>query len=212
MDLMGGYLLVLLVLFSANIALLLGNTKINNLKLLVISAIFSIFTFALMDLSSNINIGLLDYFGYIFLVISILTFFIMAYCTKNNNFRALFYSVIIIFITSVVLLSSQSSLDLFSHISYSLLFFIILFVVYQLTKLLHHAKRQYSVIIGEYMALASILIFLFALTYNSTLNLKYAMFSSFLILTPTYQLIYVIIGIFVVLVAGVLINDMRGNR
>ena len=209
---MGGYLLVLLVLFSANIALLLGNTKINNLKLLVISAIFSIFTFALMDLSSNINIGLLDYFGYIFLVISILTFFIMAYCTKNNNFRALFYSVIIIFITSVVLLSSQSSLDLFSHISYSLLFFIILFVVYQLTKLLHHAKRQYSVIIGEYMALASILIFLFALTYNSTLNLKYAMFSSFLILTPTYQLIYVIIGIFVVLVAGVLINDMRGNR
>ena len=212
MDLMGGYLLVLLVLFSANIALLLGNTKINNLKLLVISAIFSIFTFALMDLSSNINIGLLDYFGYIFLVISILTFFIMAYCTKNNNFRALFYSVIIIFITSIFLLSSQSSLDLFSHISYSLLFFIILFVVYQLTKLLHHAKRQYSVIIGEYMALASILIFLFALTYNSTLNLKYAMFSSFLILTPTYQLIYVIIGIFVVLVAGVLINDMRGNR
>ena len=62
------------------------------------------------------------------------------------------------------------------------------------------------------MALASILIFLFALTYNSTLNLNYAMFSSFLILTPTYQLIYVIIGIFVVLVAGVLINDMRGNR
>ena len=212
MDLMGGYLLVLLVLFSANIALLLGNTKINNLKLLVISAIFSIFTFALMNLSSNINIGLLDYFGYIFLIISILTFFIMAYWTKNNNFRALFYSVIIIFITSIVLLSSQSSLDLFSHISYSLLFFIILFVVYQLTKLLHHAKRQYSVIIGEYMALASILIFLFALTYNSTLNLNYAMFSSFLILTPTYQLIYVIIGIFVVLVAGVLINDMRGNR
>jgi len=212
MDLMGGYLLVLLVLFSANIALLLGNTKINNLKLLVISAIFSIFTFALMNLSSNINIGLLDYFGYIFMIISILTFFIMAYCTKNNNFGALFYSVIIIFITSIVLLSSQSSLDLFSHISYSLLFFIILFVVYQLTKLLHHAKRQYSVIIGEYMALASILIFLFALTYNSTLNLNYAMFSSFLILTPTYQLIYVIIGIFVVLVAGVLINDMRGNR
>ena len=212
MDLMGGYLLVLLVLFSANIALLLGNTKINNLKLLVISAIFSIFTFALMNLSSNINIGLLDYFGYIFLIISILTFFIMAYCTKNNNFRALFYSVIIIFITSIVLLSSQSSLDLFSYISYSLLFFIILFIVYQLTKLLHHAKRQYSVIIGEYMALASILIFLFALTYNSTLNLNYAMFSSFLILTPTYQLIYVIIGIFVVLVAGVLINDMRGNR
>ena len=201
MDLMGGYLLVLLVLFAANIALLLGNSKINNLKLLVVSAIFSIFTFVLMNLSSNINIELLDYFGYIFLVIAILTFCIMAYCTKNNNSKVLFYSVIIIFIISTVLLSSQSSLDLFNSILYSLLFFIILFVVYQLTKLLHHAKRQYSVIIGEYMAL----------TYYSTLNLNYTMFSSFLILTPTYQLIYVIIGIVVVLVAGVLINDMRGK-
>ena len=211
MDLMGGYLLVLLVLFAANIALLLGNSKINNLKLLVVSAIFSIFTFVLMNLSSNINIELLDYFEYIFLVIAILTFCIMAYCTKNNNSKVLFYSVIIIFIISTVLLSSQSSLDLFNSILYSLLFFIILFVVYQLTKLLHHAKRQYSVIIGEYMTLASILIFLFALTYYSTLNLNYTMFSSFLILTPTYQLIYVIIGIVVVLVAGVLINDMRGK-
>lgn len=211
MDLMGGYLLVLLVLFAANIALLLGNSKINNLKLLVVSAIFSIFTFVLMNLSSNINIELLDYFGHIFLVIAILTFCIMAYCTKNNNSKVLFYSVIIIFIISTVLLSSQSSLDLFNSILYSLLFFIILFVVYQLTKLLHHAKRQYSVIIGEYMTLASILIFLFALTYYSTLNLNYTMFSSFLILTPTYQLIYVIIGIVVVLVAGVLINDMRGK-
>jgi len=37
------------------------------------------------------------------------------------------------------------------------------------------------------------------------------MFSPFLILTPTYQLIYVVIGIIVVLVAGVLINDTRGK-
>jgi len=211
MDLMGGYLLVLLVLFAANIALLLGNSKINNLKLIVISAIFSIITFILINVSSNINIGLLDYFGYIFLMISILTFCIMVYCTKNNNFKLFTYSVLIVFIISTILLASQSNLDLFNSILYSLLFFIILFVVYQLTKLLRHAKRQYSVIIGEYMTLASILIFLFALTYNSTLNLNYTMFSSFLILTPTYQLIYVIIGIVVVLVAGVLINDMRGK-
>ena len=95
---------------------------------------------------------------------------------------------------------------------YSLLVFIMLFVVYQLTKLLHHAKRQYPVIIGEYMSLFAVLTFIFALTYNSTLNLDYSMFSPFLILTPTYQLIYVIIGIIVVLVIGVLINDSKGGN
>jgi len=90
--------------------------------------------------------------------------------------------------------------------------FIILFVVYQLSKLLHHAKRQYSAIIGEYMCLFSILIFIFAFTYVSTLNLDYNMFSAFLILTPTYQLIYVIIAVIVILVIGVLINDSKGGN
>ena len=97
-------------------------------------------------------------------------------------------------------------------ILYSLCVFIILFVVYQLSKLLHHAKRQYSVIIGEYMCLFSILTLIFALTYNSTLNLDYSMFSPFLILTPTYQLIYVIIAIIAVLVIGVFINDSKGGN
>ncbi|MBQ8016541.1 MAG: peptide ABC transporter permease [Methanobrevibacter sp.] len=211
MDLMGGYLLVLLVLFAANIALLFGNNKINNLKLIAISAIFTIITFILINASNNINLELLDYFGYIFLIISILTFAMMVYCTKNNNIKVLNYSILVIFIISVILLSSQANLNVFNSLSYSLLFFIILFVVFQLTRLLHHAKRKYPVLIGEYMTLESILIFLFALTYNSTLNLNYTMFSSFLILTPTYQLIYVIIGVIVVLVVGVLINDTRGK-
>jgi hypothetical protein len=61
------------------------------------------------------------------------------------------------------------------------------------------------------MCLASILIFIFSLTYYSTITLDYTAFTPFLILTPTYQLIYVVIGIVVVLVAGVLINDYRGK-
>jgi hypothetical protein len=44
------------------------------------------------------------------------------------------------------------------------------------------------------------------------MTLDYTMFSSFLILTPTYQLIYVVIGIIVVLVVGVLINDSKGGN
>ena len=62
------------------------------------------------------------------------------------------------------------------------------------------------------MCLFSILTLIFALTYNSTLNLDYSMFSPFLILTPTYQLIYVIIAIIAALIIGVFINDSRGGN
>lgn len=211
MDLMGGYLLILLLVFAGNIALLLGKYKFNNLKAIVIAAMSSIITFIIICASNYMNIQLLDYFNIIFLFISILTFISMIYCIKWNNLKVLLYSIVLIFIISTVLVSSQSEMDIFNTLLYSLLVFFIFFVVYQLTKLLHHAKRQYSVIIGEYMCLASILIFILALTYDATRTLDYKMFSSFLILTPTYQLIYVIIGIIVVMVAGVLINDKGGS-
>ena len=131
---------------------------------------------------------------------------------KKGNFKASLYVMLIAFLISMVLFASQASMDIFTMLLYSLLVFIVLFIVYQLTKLLHHAKREYPVIVGEYMSLFAVLMFIFALTYNSTLNLDYTMFSSFLILTPTYHLIYVIIGIIVVLVVGVLINDGKGGN
>jgi hypothetical protein len=211
MDLMSAYLLIILVLFAGNIALLLGNSKISNPKLVIISAAYSVVTFLLINASSYLNISLLDYFAYIFLIAAVLVFALMAYCTKNNKLKELLCSVVLIFIILTILISTQANLEFSYTLLYSLFVFVILFVVYQLTKLLHHAKRQYSVIIGEYMSLASILIFIFALTYNSTITLDYTAFDPFLILTPTYQLIYVVIGIVVVLVAGVLINDYRGK-
>ena len=212
MDLIGGYLLVMLVLFTGNIALLIGNVKINNLKLIAISILFSIGVFIILNVSVYLNISLLDYFSYIFLIISLILFFVIFYFIRNNNFKLALYSVLALFIISLTLFCSQTSLNYLEMILYSLCVFIILFVVYQLSKLLHHAKRQYSVIIGEYMCLFSILTLIFALTYNSTLNLDYSMFSPFLILTPTYQLIYVIIAIIAVLVIGVFINDSKGGN
>jgi len=212
MDLIGGYLLVMLVLFTGNIALLMGNVKINNLKLIAISILFSIGVFIILNVSVYLNISLLDYFSYIFLIISLILFFIIFYFIRNNNFKLALYSVLALFIISLTLFCSQTSLNYLEKILYSLCVFIILFVVYQLSKLLHHAKRQYAVIIGEYMCLFSILTLIFALTYNSTLNLDYSMFSPFLILTPTYQLIYVIIAIIAVLVIGVFINDSKGGN
>ena len=212
MDLIGGYLLVMLVLFIGNIALLMGNVKINNLKLIAISILFSIGVFIILNVSVYLNISLLDYFSYIFLIISLILFFVIFYFIRNNNFKLALYSVLALFFISLTLLCSQTSLNHLEMILYSLCTFIILFVVYQLSKLLHHAKRQYSAIIGEYMCLFSILVLIFALTYNSTLNLDYSMFSPFLILTPTYQLIYVVIAIIAVLIIGVFINDSRGGN
>lgn len=214
MDLIGGYLLVVMVLFVANIALMLGNYKLSNLKVIVLSLICSAITFAIMNVSSLLNgqlSFLLDYFSYLFLAITIIIFVSIVYYIRRDDFKIPFYAISLAFVISTALLSSQANLDFLSMALYSLLVFIILFVVYQLTKLLHHAKRQYPVVMGEYMSLFSILMFIFALTYNSTKALDYSMFSPFLILTPTYQLIYVIIGIIVVLVVGVLINDTRGK-
>ena len=212
MDLIGGYLIVMLVLFTGNIALLMGNIKINNLKLIATSILFSIVVFIILNVSVYLNIFIVDYFSYIFLIISLILFFVIFYFIRNNNFKLALYSVLALFIISLTLFCSQTSLNYLEKILYSLCVFIILFVVYQLSKLLHHAKRQYAVIIGEYMCLFSILTLIFALTYNSTLNLDYSMFTPFLILTPTYQLIYVIIAVIAVLIIGVFINDSKGGN
>ena len=215
MDLIGGYLLVLLVLFAGNSSLLIGEHNINNVKLILTALTFAIITFILLNISIYLNAPLsflLGYFSYIFLGIAVIIFAIMFYLLKNNEFKFSLYSVLITFSVSMILFASQSSLNLFEMILYSLLVFIIIFVVCQLSKLLHHAKRQYSVIIGEYMCLFSILMFIFAITYVSTVNLDYTMFSSFLILTPTYQLVYVVIAVIVILVIGVLMNDRNGGN
>jgi hypothetical protein len=212
MDLIGGYLLLLLVLFSANISLMLGNYKFNNVKLAFISAIFFIGSFLLMYVSSNLNLVLLDNLAYVFLIISLIVIASAIYYVKSDSIKIPLYVLMLSFLTSTVLFASQATIDIFTILLYSLLVFIVLFVVYQLTKLLHYAKREYPVIVGEYMSLFAVLMFIFALTYNSVMTLDYTMFSSFLILTPTYQLIYVVIGIIVVLVVGVLINDSKGGN
>ncbi len=212
MDLIGGYLLVMLILFTGNIALLLGNNKINNIKFVLISILYVFSVFLILNISSYFNIELLDYFTYIFLIISILLFITVFYVIKNNKLKLALYIILAIFFVSMLLFGSNSSLNYFELILYSLLSLVIFFVVFKLSILLHHAKRQYSVIIGEYMCLSSILIFIFALTYNYTLNLDYSMFTPFLILTPTYQVIYVLIAVFAILVFGVLLNDAKGGN
>ena len=208
-------MLICLVLFSANLALLIGNFKFDNLKVVILSLICAIVSFALMNISINFKTSLsflLGYFNFIFLIIAIAIFLIMLYYTKKEEIKLSICLISAIALVLTVLLSSQSDLMLFSSIVYSLLVFIVFFVVYQLSKLLVHAKRPYPVIIGEFMCLFAILIFIFALTYYSTFALDYSMFSAFLILTPLYKLMYVVIGIVVLMVVGVLLNETSGGN
>ena len=210
MDLMGGYLLVVILMFSANISLLLGNKKLTNLKLLSVSLAISILSFVIFEFSGNLNVDLLNYFAFIFIGVSILVFLIAAYNIKFNSNKAIL-CLAIVYVLFTTAISSQSNLSLLDCLLYALCVFVTTFVVYKISKMLIYAKREYPVIVGEYMSLSSILLFIFGLTYYSTLTLDYSMFSPFLILTPTYQLIYVILFMVAVLVIGVVYNDNIGG-
>ena len=214
MDLIGGYLLIILVLFSVNFALLAGNIRLNNFKAIILSLMALIIVFALIIVSISFNHSdlLLNNFGYLFLISAVIIFLSMLFYIKRNNLKTSFSVIIALFVILTICLASQSKLMFFDSLIYSLLTFIFLFFVYQLTKILVHAKRSYPIIVGEYMSLFSILMFIFAFTYNSTLNLDYKMFKPFLILTPTYRLIYFVVGICVVMVMGVFLNETRGGN
>ena len=215
MDLFGGYLLVVLILFIGNIALLVGDFNLNKIKLISLDILSFIIIFILMNASiylKNALSILQDYFGIIFLMMAVIIFIAMWIYAKKGNLKISICVISLLAMISVIFLSTQSVFGMFDMLLYSLIAFIILFVVYHISKLLHHAKRQYPIIVGEYMCLFSVLMFIFALTYDSTRTLDYSMFSSFLILTPMYQLIYVVIAIVVILVIGVLINDNKGGN
>ena len=212
MDLMGGYLLVMLIFFSGNISLLLGNYKFDNIKLILFSAMAFIITFALMFISNYVNIDLFDYLSHLFFIVFILLFLIMFLYVKKSNLKLSLIYLSVLSCVTILILSSQSDFGILDILLYSLFSFIIFFITCQLSKLLQHAKRDYPIIVGEFMSLFSVLVFIFALTYNSTRFIDYTMFSPFLILTPTYQLIYVVIAIIVILIVGVFLNDSKGGN
>lgn len=209
MDLISGYLLIIVLLLTINISLFLGNFKLNNIELLGISTTISLLSFISIYLSRYFQSDLSFMLNYFFIILSLILFFIFLFYFKNRKYLVLSIVILIgVFVGSIFILSSQTSQFNFL---YSLFVFILVFLIYQITKLLYHAKREYPVIIGEFTSLSTILIFIFGLTYFSTLNLNQEMFSSSLILTPTYQLIYVIILLVVILIVGVLYDDNRGK-
>ncbi len=206
LDLINGYLILVILLFSTNLGLFYGNKRnIIPLKFCMISLVL----FVMIVISRFFNFILTDFFNYIFIAVSVIEFIIFYYYLSDNNrlLSSIFFTLILFYVT-VFLLSCQ--ITEFSYINgllYAIFSLIIMFVSYQFSKLLIHAKREYPVIIGEYMVLSSLLIFILGLTYWATKQLDYSMFSPFLILTPTYQLIYIIIAVAVILIIGSYLND-----
>ena len=217
MDLIGGYLLVLLILFAANITLLFGNYKINNSKLFGLASSIFIVSAVLMFISNTFLKDLsylMIYFNYLFLVLSIAIFLIIIYYSRDGS-KSLRNSIILmmlLFAVMITVLSFAAQLSLFEILTYSLFGFAVTFLVYKLSRLLVHAKREYPVIVREFMCLFAVLIFIFSITFNSVLNLDYKLFNPFLILTPTYQLIYIIIAIIIGVIIGFVYDDIRGGN
>ncbi len=210
LSLFEGYLLIFVALFAVNISLFLGNFKINNLKAIIIAVLFGILLIGVNSVSSyfkDILAFLSGNFGYLFIIMAIVLF-ILAWCYLKKKEVTLIY-VVLCYIVMLSISAHIAEFPIFNSLLLALFLVIIMFVVYQLSKLLFYAKREYSLIVGEYMILESILIFILGLTYWSVKDLDYSMFSAYLILTPTYQLVYVVILIIFILIVGLYYNDKQ---
>lgn len=209
-DLIFSYLFIVVILFSANIGLFLGDFRLNDKKSSLISILIGIIFFIVVYISSFLNLNVLDYLTYIFIAVSVMVFIILLiYLKLDKKLNFATVSIIILYYVTSFLMASQLNEHLFNGLLLTVVSIIMMIIAFQSSKLLMYAKRPYNVIIGEFMSLYGILIFLFGLTNRSVMNLDYKMFSSFLILTPTYQLIYVVIGIIVLLIMGLYWNDKK---
>ena len=212
LDLIFGYLIIIVILLSANVGLFLGNYNFNNIKSTLIFVVLGILFIIDINISRLFSLNLLDYLTYVFLIIFVIVFIILLTYLKLNKLNVSLYCTVFLYYMSSFLLASQlTELSIYDSLLLTFISIIIMIVAFQSSKLLIYAKRPYNVIIGEYMSLMGILIFLFALTNVSIMKLDYEMFSPFLILTPTYQLVYVVIAIIVVLIIGLYWNDKKSR-
>lgn len=208
-----GYLLIVMLILGVNITLFLNNYDYSKNKIFFILLITSLIVFVICAFSSTFSTNLLfiyNDFGYIFLITAILLFIIEYYYLKSGiNQIFVIGEQLMLFFMTFILSSQLESQSLTDSLLLTLFFFIILIIVSYLSILLHYGKREYEVIVGEFISLEAILFLVLGLTWWSVRTLDYSMFSSILILTPTYQLIYVIIGMVLILLIGLYYNDKQ---
>lgn len=217
MDLIFEYLIVFILVFVANIAFLVRNSDINKDKFILLAIVYALIVFILINLASILNIqeSLVEFIPYVLgLVAFVMLILTIRYVGFGKNYdilndRLVFYGTIFASLISVAVLALGLNTEnpFLSGIELAILSFVVMVLVYKISKIFKKAERPYYAVIGEFMFLEFILLLILALTFNSVRNLDYSMFGSFLILTPTYKVLYMVLAIVIVLVLGVLYNE-----
>ncbi len=222
MDLFFEYLIVFILLFVANIAFLVRKFDFNKGKFLPFVLIYGAIVFVLSFICSSLRIG--DYvipiipyiLGFVSLLVLLLAIRFVSFgrnfAVENDN--AVLYGTVSLSFVSISALSLclKSENLVLNSLELAILAIVVMFLVYKISRIFNNAKRPYYAVIGEYMFLEFIFLLILALTFSAVRELDYSIFKSFLILTPTYQLMYAIIVILIILVLGVLYSDWIFKR
>ena len=217
MDLIFEYLIVFILLFCTNIAFLVRKSDFNKNKFIILAVTYAAIVFVLSFILPYLNLSeyLIPFMpcilGFVSLLILILA---IRHVSLGRNFniendKAVFYGTVFSSLLSISALSLCLKSDnlVLKSFELSILSIAVMFLVYKISKIFNKAKRPYYAVIGEYMFLEFIFSLILALTFSTVRELDYSIFKSFLILTPTYQLMYMIIAIIMIVVLGVLYGD-----
>lgn len=221
MDLIFEYLIVIILLFATNIGFLARNINFNNNKFLFLNLIYALIVFILSLALPSLNLQkeIIQYIPFSLALTCILMLIFTIIHVKLGRFERLNLNLenkLIPFIGTILSsLIAISALSLclkrdnifLSSIELAILSIVVMFLVYKISRIFKKAKRDYYVVVGEYMFLEFILLLILALTFTGVRELDYSIFTSFLILTPTYKVLYMIVIVVFILVLGVLYND-----
>ena len=87
LDLIFGYLIIIVILLSANVGLFLGNYNFNNIKSTLIFVVLGILFIIDINISRLFSLNLLDYLTHVFLIIFVIVFIILLTYLKLNKLK-----------------------------------------------------------------------------------------------------------------------------
>ncbi|OWT33201.1 hypothetical protein BGI41_03625 [Methanobrevibacter sp. 87.7] len=218
MDLLFKYMILLVLCFGLNIGLLSNSlSNKNNSRNLPVIYIISLFLLSIIAINFSKNFLFIDKFFNYYLIICAVIFIVIVYLYDNyENLRKLFtviISILSLFLFTVVIsLSNLNNFTIFdvnsNLIIDSFLICILTSIFIVIGKKLGNSLENFnSYVLGEYMIVESIFLFILGLTYNSVKNLDYTLFNSFLILSPSYMVSSVIIILIIIIIIGIFIGD-----
>ena len=221
MDLIFEYLIVFILLFVTNIALLVRNIGFKSSKFLIFNLVYALIVFILSLTLSSLNLQkeIIPYMPFLLVLVCVLMLIFTIIHVKLGKFTRLnlnlenklvpFLGTILssLIAISALSLGLKTENPFVASLELAVISIVVMFLVYKISKIFRKAKRDYYVVVGEYMFLEFILLLILALTFSSVRELDYSIFTSFLILTPTYKVLYMIIILVFIFVLGILYND-----